>query len=142
MKQILEMLKRGFESSSMKTPEWKSFSRIFKNKLVIEFAKFGGTITEYHVGHFYVSGFFRTPDNSCYYFSISDVRFFNDNKLMWRTAAHEKDFTGGRNRYVSIAEGMGEAIGDQIYMDKHKISFLLLEKSEGTIAKWPGSIGG
>lgn len=123
---ILEKLDDGFQSSTMKTPEWKSFTRIFKNWLVKEFAKFGGTITEYNVGHFYVCGFFRTPDNRCYYFSISDVRFFNDKQLMWRTAVHEKDFTGGRNRYVSLAKGMGEAIGNQITMDKEKISFLLI----------------
>lgn len=127
MKKILVLLAAGFAGTTRNTPEFKSFARKFKNALAKELETAGCTITAYNVGHFYVSGFFRNKFNDCYYFSISDVRHFKIDKMLWRTAKDEKDFTGGHNRSVFILDGMGRTIGDQIVMDKGKISFLITD---------------
>src|ERR1035437_5454311 len=113
MKQIIQLLSAGFESSSGKTPEFMSFSRKFKNAIKKELATIGAELTAYNVGHFYVSGFFRINSmggESCYYFSLSDVRskFGNEFQMLYRTAKDEKDFTGGGNQYVKIEEGMAK----------------------------------
>lgn len=110
MKEIIKLLNGGFESSCSKTPEFTSFARKFKNALKKELATINATITAYNVGHFYVSGFFRIGEN-CFYFSISDVRGmmpipFCDLPMLYRTAKNEKDYTGGSNNYVEIADGM------------------------------------
>lgn len=110
MNKILTLLKGGFESASYKTPEFASFSRKFKNALKKELASIGAEITSYNSGHFYVSGFFR-KESRCYYFSLSDVRgaeYAREHRMLYRTARDEKDFTGGGNQYVDIADGMAE----------------------------------
>ena len=98
-------MKAGFESSSRKTPEFVSFSRLFKKAITRELNSIGATLTDFNTGYFYVSGFFR-KDGKCYYFSLSDVRHFANSDLLYRTAKDEKDFTGGHNQYVKIEDGM------------------------------------
>lgn len=39
------------------------------------------------------------------YFSISDVRFWQNewyNRILYRTALHERDYTGGSNNYTNL----------------------------------------
>jgi hypothetical protein len=117
MKKSLEMLERGFESSSSLTPEFAKFYRTFKSEFTKELKSQGATEIEFHRGHFYLSGFCRV-NGQLWYFSLPDVRGIgytlknNSNscmsKLMYRTAQHNKDWTGGMNRYVTIREGMAE----------------------------------
>lgn len=85
---------------------FKSFGTKFKNSFQKELDKMGAKITAFNKGHYYLSGFFRTKDDECYYFSISDVRYFDFGKMLYRTAKDEKDFTGGSNQYVNIETGM------------------------------------
>ena len=110
MKKSLALLKAGFESSSTTTPQFLAFYRTFKKELTAELTKLGCTKIEIGKGHFYCSGFFTTASGSIYYFSIPDVRMYGGNghwdKLMYRTAAHYKDYTGGTNQTVTIAEDM------------------------------------
>ena len=114
MKQIIQLLKAGFESSCYKTPEFTSFARKFKNAIKKELATIGAELTAYSVGHFYVSGFFRIntmKGQECYYFSLSDVRgseFTSQHNMLYRTAKDEKDYTGGGNEYVRIEDGMAK----------------------------------
>lgn len=91
-----------FESSTTKTPEFKSFARDFKKA----FKHLLGD--DYHiemsVNHFYISGFIA-KDGKFIYFSTSDVRFFPNewyNKLLIRTSKDMSDYTGGPNNYTSI----------------------------------------
>ena len=42
-------------------------------------------------GFYYFSGFFTTASGQIYYFSISDVRHFSYEKIMYRTATSYKD---------------------------------------------------
>jgi hypothetical protein len=65
-------------------------------------------------GHFYLSGFF-TKGEKIFYFSLSDVRGSDfvlgsggDLDLLYRTAKHYKDWSGGTNCYVIIEAGMAQ----------------------------------
>jgi hypothetical protein len=114
MKKSIQMLKRGFESSSRKTPEFISFCRTFKSEFTKELLSISATNIVFNYGHFYISGFF-TIGLQAWYFSLSDVRgmeyCLNQScmgKLLYRTAKDYRDFTGGQNRYVNIEPGMAE----------------------------------
>lgn len=133
MKQIIALLQRGFQSSSMKTKEFTLFARLFKKHFTVELANVELTLTKFNVGHFYVCGFFQAKTGQYYYFSISDVRgseYVIERegcfKIMWRTAKNQTDYSGRQNRYVSINNDMARSIADQIYMDINKVSFLLV----------------
>ena len=52
-------------------------------------------------GFYYFSGFAFKGGNIIY-FSIPDVRHFNDDKLLIRTAKDYRDFTGGSNNYCQM----------------------------------------
>ena len=105
MKRITDKIDSGFQSSSGVTSEWKSFVTKFRNDLGKELDKVGAENYTMSRGHFYVSGFFQLGEQ-WYYFSISDVRFFPDKRMLIRTADHPKDYTGGRNEYVNIETNM------------------------------------
>jgi hypothetical protein len=114
MKETIKLLQAGFESNSSKTPEFKHFARIFKKEFTTELQSIGATDIVFSVGHFYISGF-CTINGQAWYFKLGDVRgmeyVLNQScmgKLLYRTAQHYKDYTGGQNRYASIKEGMGE----------------------------------
>lgn len=114
MKKSLRLLRRGFESSSTKTPEFISFCRTFKSEFTKELQSIGATNIVFNNGHFYISGFF-TLGSQAWYFSLSDVRgmeyCLNQScmgKLLYRTAKDYRDFTGGMNRYATIEPGMAE----------------------------------
>lgn len=54
-------------------------------------------------GYYYFSGFATNPENeNVIYFSISDVRHFNDNTIMIRSAKDYKDFSGGTNNFCEL----------------------------------------
>lgn len=108
---------KGFESASNKTPEFKSFCRIFKNEFTKELESIGATDVIVRFGHFSVSGFFTIGEQK-WYFSLSDVRGMEytltrypescNSKLMYRTVKDYKDYIGGHNRYAKIETGMAE----------------------------------
>ncbi len=57
--------------------------------------------------HYCFSCFIRNNQNKLIYLSISDVRYFTNywyNRILIRTAKHEKDYTGGSNNYTSLTE--------------------------------------
>lgn len=105
------MLRKGFQSSSGKTPEFKAFCQVFKKEFTKELESIGATDISFSFGHFYISGFYYMKDQ-CYYFSISDVRSYAPNSLwgslLYRTAKDKKDYTGGHNRYIYIEPGMAQ----------------------------------
>lgn len=113
MKKSLALLMKGFESSSSKTPEFKSFCRVFKSEFTKELQSIGATDIVFTFGHFYISGFFTIgKENQKWYFSLSDVRGMDyslinypdscQSKLMYREVKDYKDYTGGVNRYAKI----------------------------------------
>lgn len=58
------------------------------------------------------SGFIKDPaTGKLVYFSADASACFNGDKVLYRTAKHEKDYTGGTNRYADFSE-LGRAITD------------------------------
>jgi hypothetical protein len=94
-----------FESSSVKTEEFKSFARAFRSDLKSLISE-DFELAEFNTNHFYISGFLKSTKNNKYiYFSIPDVRYFLNEwrvNILIRTAEHDKDYTGGRNNQVSL----------------------------------------
>lgn len=108
MENSVRLLRKGFESSSGLTQEFKDFVKTFKKDLTKQLKTIGAEVTDFSRGHFYVSGFFKKGEK-LFYFSLSDVRdagYSNQINLLYRTARHNKDFTGGHNQYVRISEDM------------------------------------
>ena len=105
MRKTLKLLKRGFMSSCGVTNEWKSFYLVMRGEMQSELNEIGAEDFRLSRGHFYVSGFFRVEEQ-WYYFGISDVRHFNSNRMLIRTAEHNKDYTGGANEMIKIETGM------------------------------------
>jgi len=94
-----------FGSGGYTTEEFNKFARDFKKSFGEELKKAGAVLTNFCRGHFYLSGFFRKKEQ-LYYFSISDVRDGFGAQMLYRTAKHNKDFTGGHNQYVQTENGM------------------------------------
>ena len=98
---------KDFESSSQTTKEFTSFSTKLRNA-VKEQLEINGNweLHAWNKGHFYCSAFLKNKvDGTFMYISISDVRHFKNEwyeKMLYRTAVHEKDYTGGRNQYCRL----------------------------------------
>ena len=106
---IITLLRKGFESSSGKTPEFITFCRAFKKYFTKELKSIGATNIVFSNGHFDITGFFTSESGQIYYISLPDVRgaeFKNNYELMYRTAEHYKDYLGGGNQWAEISEGM------------------------------------
>ena len=102
-----------FESSSVKTQQFKDFVSKFRSAFKKEMKSVGVTDVTFNVGHFEVSGFFSYQGQT-YYFSLSDVRGMNyvqgSIAMLYRTAEHTKDYRGGSNQYVTIGNGMAKTM--------------------------------
>lgn len=116
MNNTLKILKSGFQSSSGKTPEFKAFCSTFKREFTKELVTVNAENVQFHIGHFYISGF-ATINNQVWYFNIGDVRgmdfVFKTNPgnlvfcgMMYRRADHYKDYRGHHNKWAEIEEGM------------------------------------
>ena len=107
MKEVTRLI-TGWQTSSTNSnqdPAFVAFKRIFKSAMTAELKKVNAEDIVFSYGHYYVSGFF-TKGNQPYYFSISDVRFFKDCKVLYRTAKDYGDFTGGHNMYAPMEKDM------------------------------------
>lgn len=57
-------------------------------------------------------GFIKDPKSGrLVYFSADASACFNGDKVLYRTARHDRDWTGGTNRYADFG-GLGEAVKD------------------------------
>lgn len=58
------------------------------------------------------SGFIKDPASGrLVYFSADASACYNGGKVLYRTAEHDHDYTGGYNRYADFSE-LGEAVRD------------------------------
>lgn len=89
-----------FEQGSHNSSEFLQFAKSFKAVLNSQLKGVGAVLTTYSVGHFYLSGFFCLKGQT-YYFSWHN----GDCNLMYRTAIHDKDYTGGTNQWVRLQPG-------------------------------------
>ena len=84
--------------------DFDSFNRRFKNAIK-QRLPIGYKIHSWNKGCFYCSGVIETPQQTFIYMSIDDVRFDNTAwfaNILIRTMAHDKDWTGGPNRYTTL----------------------------------------
>jgi len=114
MKKSLALFRKGFRSNCSTTPEFKTFSQTFKRELKAELESNGATNVQFNDGHFYLSGFY-TVGTQTNYFSISDVRYFREEKILFRTTKDYKDYGGGTNRYAEIKTGMGKKMTSAMF---------------------------
>lgn len=95
-----------FESDSVKTQQFLNFARDFRADLRSICKNTRWMVWEADTNHFYISGFFKNIDTGKFiYFSISDVRFFQDewySNMLIRSAGHDADYTGGMNHYTAL----------------------------------------
>ena len=104
--QVKKKLAEGIEDwGSVTSPDFKEFARTFSKMVREQLKQVSGTDYKQSTGHYYISGFFTVGEQP-YYISISDVRYFNINNILIRTAKDYRDFTGGSNHYINIEDGM------------------------------------
>ena len=93
-------MKKNYSGSDL-GQDFKDFFRKEKARLKKIFTEKGCTNFEMNYGFYFFSGFFTSPSGQAYYFSASDLRFFNYSNLLIRTANDYTDFTGGINQYCN-----------------------------------------
>lgn len=85
--------------------DFRKFATDFREDLRFQLAPKEIDIVGYNKGHYYVSGFMRNRKTDKFgYFSISDVRYFNDwqTNILVRSARDMEDFTGGPNNTATV----------------------------------------
>jgi len=102
MKKTFKLHWEKFMSSSQKTPQYKTYHRTFKREFTQALESMGcRDIKICPPNHFDVTGFFTAPGGQMWYFSVGDLRLDKERMLI-RTAKHDKDWTGGGNQWVSM----------------------------------------
>jgi hypothetical protein len=84
--------------------DFKDFFKREKTRLTKIFKERGCTNIQMNYGFYYFSGFFTAPNGQIYYFSASDIRHFQYDRLLIRTAKSYTDYTGGQNQYCGISK--------------------------------------
>lgn len=79
----------------------------------------GGTDIELKAGYYYCSGFFNW-NGQLYYISTMDIRnrpLNHPMSIMYRTAEHRKDYTGGTNtwNFYNLLKEKGYEVGSCRY---------------------------
>lgn len=112
-----------FESSCFETPQFKAFAASFKRALKKDAKESAFEVVDFSKGHFELDGFLRHKETRRYvYFSIDDVRFFKDewkDKVLYRLAKDEKDFTGEWRHYAPLMELL-KAADELVWRDRHR----------------------
>ena len=93
-----------FVSSSEYTEQFRSFYRLFNSEIRKFLKSLGASKIEINRGHFESYGFF-TLNDKVWYFSLSDVRFYNPTYIFFiRKAKDYNDFTGGLNIFIKTSD--------------------------------------
>ena len=93
-----------FSSGGYIDDDFKSFNTKFRNAIK-KLLPNGYEVHTWNRGHYYCSAMIKTPEEKFIYLSIPDVRYFINEwfqDILIRTAAHEKDWTGGPNHYTNL----------------------------------------
>ena len=95
-----------FESSTIRTEEYIAFEKDFLGTIKKELRERGIEYVNVGKSHFQCSCIVQNTNTQKYaYFSISDVRFWQDEwsyKILYRTCEGPKDYTGGHNNYCDV----------------------------------------
>jgi len=88
--------------------DYVSFQRKYRNLLKAVAENAGMELHSFNKNHYEFSAVLRDKETGAFvYVSISDVRFFPNEwatSILYRTMAHEKDWTGGYNRYSTLSD--------------------------------------
>ena len=109
MKKILKKwLGYQFSSGGITGEDYKLFEKEILSYLKRNLRKEGIEFVNPARNHYCCSCIVQNTTTQKYaYFSISDVRFSQDEwayKVLYRDCAHEKDWSGGGNRYCAIED--------------------------------------
>ena len=111
-KHWLSLMNVEFESSSMRTPQYLAFCKIFKKQFT-KLLKDNFNIKTVEISkpnHFDMNGFCETYDGKMFNFFIGDLRW--NKSFCIREVMSFKDYTGGINRYIDIKNGMDRFMDD------------------------------
>jgi hypothetical protein len=90
-----------FSSGSTNGNDFLSFAKDIKKELKIVAKNLWWELIMWRPWHYYLS-WFITRNNKYVYGSIWDVRHWDMNHVLLRTAKHEKDWTWWSNTYASL----------------------------------------
>ena len=101
------------DDGAYKSKDFIKFASYMKRQFKASAQERGFELDAFSIGHYYVSGFFKKGDKFVY-FSYDEPRHqqidFNKNDptngFLYRTAEHNKDYTGGRNNFVPLSKLM------------------------------------
>ena len=97
-----------FSSGTTNGDDFKKFFSEFRSAFKKECKKFGIEVIPFKINHYCFTGFVR-KDNEYVYFSVGDVRcdgvWFK--RVLYRTAKHERDWTGGANNWTTLENLVG-----------------------------------
>ena len=105
--ELEKYLTHEFSTGCYTGEDYKSFQRKYINYLRTICKENGWELLNPCKGHYEFSVFFRNRAGKHVYVSISDVRFWKNewyNRILIRTATHEKDYHGGGNHYTHLKE--------------------------------------
>ncbi|MEG2274195.1 MAG: hypothetical protein RSC44_02580 [Clostridia bacterium] len=105
LKDLEKYLDYEFSSGGDTGEDYKIFQNKYINYLRAICKQNGWELVNVGRNHYEFSAFFRDSESHYIYFSISDVRFWQNewhNHILVRTAKSEKDYTGGRNCYTEL----------------------------------------
>lgn len=103
---LIKYIDYEFSTGCTTGEDYKTFERKYIKYLKLIAKENGWELVNIGKSHYEFSAFFKNKDKYVY-ISISDVRFFqNDwyNHILFRTAKHEKDYTGGGNQYTTLTK--------------------------------------
>lgn len=113
--------------------EYKNFQRNYRSVLKEIGKNIDFELHSFNKNHYDFSAVMKSNmTNQFYYLSISDVRYWKNewaNNILYRTMEHEKDWTGGSNRYSTL-ENLSENL---LNLDKQILQNLERENSRQVI---------
>lgn len=90
------------------SPEYRKFQSQYRNVLKDICTQIGFELHSFNKNHYSFSAVLQSQTTEQYYYiSISDVRYWKNewaNQILFRTMEHEKDWTGGSNRYSTLQD--------------------------------------
>lgn len=135
---IKEFLKKWYDKeiedwSGETSPEYKNFQTNYRSVLKELGNSIGFELHSFSKNHYDFSAVMKSNiTNQFYYISISDVRCWKNewaNNILYRTMEHEKDWTGGSNRYSTL-ENLSENL---LELDKQILRNLEKENARQVI---------
>jgi len=105
LNELKKYLNYEFSTGCYTGEDYKEFERKYISYLKSMCKEYSWELVKANKNHYEFSAFFKDTDDNYVYFSISDVRYFQNewyNHILVRTAKHDKDYSGGQNNYTNL----------------------------------------